>query len=169
MILNGSYDSSERSVWEKWLDCDSFGRASSRASADFIPAMIKISRGNREEILSGNWNLSPEQLEALGETEHLRWMAFHFVMGYSVMSADRMEENARIVAESRRAGVPCSVRITKDSDNRLHACLISWEELDALSQREKELTGREISYKQIDINNVLVLPQILQAAEKAEA
>ncbi len=169
MILNGSYDSSERSVWEKWLDCDSFGRASSRASADFIPAMIKISRGNREEILSGNWNLSPEQLEALGETEHLRWMAFHFVMGYSVMSADRMEENARIVAESRRAGVPCSVRITKDSDNRLHACLISWEELDALSQREKELTGREISYKQIDINNVLALPQILQAAEKAEA
>ena len=169
MILNGSYDSSERSVWEKWLDCDSFGRASSRASVDFIPAMIKISRGNREEILSGNWNLSPEQLEALGETEHLRWMAFHFVMGYSVMSADRMEENARIVAESRRAGVPCSVRITKDSDNRLHACLIPWEELDALSQREKELTGREISYKQIDINNVLVLPQILQAAEKAEA
>ena len=140
-----------------------------RGVPGFIPAFISASGLTADEVMAGCWPPAADVLEVLGEMEHLRWNAFHFVMGYSVMSADRMEENARIVAESRRAGVPCSVRITKDSDNRLHACLISWEELDALSQREKELTGREISYKQIDINNVLVLPQILQAAEKAEA
>ncbi|MBO7423236.1 MAG: hypothetical protein J6T99_07620, partial [Oscillospiraceae bacterium] len=167
MILNSSYDSSEQSVWEKWLACDSFGRSSSRASADFIPAMIRISHSSREQILNGGWNLTPELLETLGETEHLRWMAFHFVMGYSVMSSDKMEENARILAESQKAGSPCSGRVTKDSDNRLHACLIPWEKLDALSQREKELTGREVDYKQIDKNNVLTLPRILQAEEKA--
>ena len=158
MILNSSYDSSEQSVWEKWLACDS--------SADFIPAMIRISHSSREQILNGGWNLTPELLETLGETEHLRWMAFHFVMGYSVMSPDIMEENARILAESQKAGSPCSGRVTKDSDNRLHACLIPWEKLDALSQREKELTGREVDYKQIDKNNVLTLPRILQAEEK---
>ena len=87
-------------------------------------------------------------------------------MGYSVMSSDRMEENARILAESQKAGIPCSVRVTKDSDNRLHACLIPWEELDKLSQREKELTGREVDYKQIDKNNVLSLPMILQAEKE---
>lgn len=166
MILNSSYDSSEQSAWEKWLACDGFGRSSSRASADFIPAMIRISHSSREQILNGEWNLTPKMLETLGETEHLRWMAFHFVMGYSVMSSDRMEENARILAESQKAGIPCSVRVTKDSDNRLHACLIPWEELDKLSQREKELTGREVDYKQIDKNNVLSLPMILQAEKE---
>lgn len=167
MILNSTYDSSSRSVWEKWLNCDTFGRASSRASADFIPAMIRMSLSSRGQILSGNWNLSPELLETLGETEHLRWMAFHFVMGYSVMSPDKMEENARILAENQRAGIPCSTHITKDSDARLHACLVPWEELDALSQLETELTGRKVDYKQIDKNNVLTLPQILQAEKEA--
>lgn len=167
MILNSTYDSSPRSAWEKWLDCDSFGRSSSRASADFIPAMIKISHSSREQILNGNWNLSPELLETLGETEHLRWMAFHFVMGYSVMNSEKMEENARILAENQKAGISCSTRITKDGENRLHACLIPWEDLDALSQREMELTGRQVDYKQIDKNNVLAIPQILQAEGRA--
>ena len=84
------------------------------------------------------------------------------------MSSDRMEENARILTENQKTGIPCSVRVTKDSDNHLHACLIPWEELDKLSQREKELTGREVDYKQIDKNNVLSLPMILQAEEQTE-
>ncbi len=167
MNLNSIYDSSARSAWEKWLSCDSFDRASSRASADFIPAMMMISHSSREQILSGDWNPSPELLETMGETEHLRWMAFHFVMGYSVMSSEKLEENARIMAENRKAGVACSARITKDSDARLHACLIPWEELDALSQRETELTGRKADYRQIDKNNILALKQILQEEEKA--
>ena len=167
MILNSTYDSSARSPWEKWLSCDSFSRSSSRASADFIPAMIRISHSSREQILNGDWNLSPELLETLGETEHLRWMAFHFVMGYSVMSSDKLEEKARILAETREAGSPSSARITKDNDARLHACLIPWEDLDSLSRRETELTGRKVDYRQIDKNNVLALPQIIQAEEKA--
>ena len=126
VIINSTYDSSERSAWEKWLSCDSFSRSSSRASADFIPAMIRISHSSKEQILSGNWNPSPELLETLGETEHLRWMAFHFVMGYSVMGSDKLEENARVLAENQKAGVSCSARITKDSENHLHACLIPW-------------------------------------------
>ena len=129
--------------------------------------MIKISHSSREQILNGNWNLSPELLETLGETEHLRWMAFHFVMGYSVMNSEKMEENARILAENQKAGISCSARITKDGDNRLHACLIPWEDLNALSQREMELTGRQVDYKQIDKNNVLALTKILQAEERA--
>ena len=43
ILLNSTYDSSDRSDWEKWMACDSFGKMSSRASADFLPAFIRIS------------------------------------------------------------------------------------------------------------------------------
>ena len=42
-----------------------------------------------------------------------------------------------------------------------------WEELDRLSEEENRATGRNVDYKQIDINNVLALPKLLRAEEDA--
>ncbi len=169
ILLNATYDGSDRSNWEKWVACDSFGKMSSRASADFIPAFIRASGSREEDVLAGDWKLSDEMLQNLGETEHMRWNAFHYAMGYSTMSREEFEANAATWARCKAEGIPCSVKIAKNSSARTHACLISWEELDDLSARENAVTGRNVDYKQMDINNVLTLPAILKASEKKGA
>ena len=168
ILLNASYDTSARSDWDKWIACDSFSKMSSRASAAFIPAFIKASHSSREAVLAGEWSPDGTMLEVLGETEHLRWCAFHSVMGYSPMPRAQFEENAAIWARCKAEGVPCPVRISKDPVARFHACLVPWEELDALSELENSITGGSVDYKQLDINNVLALPRLLQAQENAK-
>ncbi len=81
IVLNSIYDDSDRTDWEKWVACDTFSKMSSRASADFLPAFLKIAGTSREEVLSGEWKPDRELQQTLGETEHLRWNAFHFSMG----------------------------------------------------------------------------------------
>ena len=162
IILNASYDSSPRSDWEKWVSCDSFSKMSSRASADFFPAFLRAAGVSREQVLSEGWNLTEEQRKNLGETEHLRWCAFHYAMGYTAMSREQFEKNALRWAQCQKEGVPCPVKISKDARARRHACLVPWEELDVLSERENALTGRETDYQQMDINNVLAVPKLLQ-------
>ena len=168
MLLNACYDSSDRTDWEKWVACDSFGKMSSRASADFSPAFLRASGSSREALAAGDWEPSFQMLTNLGETEHLRWNAFHFCMGYRPMSREEFEARGAELARCRALGLPCSDRIGKDSEKRLHACLVSWNELDELSRRENELTGRSIDYKQTDINNVLMLPKLIRAEEEGK-
>lgn len=166
IILNASYDSSDRSDWEKWVSCDTFGKMSSRASADFSPAFIRASGSTREALLAGEWQLSEEMLRNLGETEHLRWNAFHFAMGYRPMTEEEFTANGKRWRQCQEEGLPCNFKIAKNSEARTHACLVSWEELNELSARENEITGRSVDYQQMDINNVLTLPKLLQAEEE---
>ena len=167
VLINAFYDSSDRTDWEKWVACSSFDKMSSRASADFTPAFLQASGCTKEEVMSGSWVPDKELLESLAETEHLRWMAYHFVMGYSPMKKEQFEENARCIRKCQQEGKPCTIRLTKDTDQRIHACLIPWDELDELSAWERELLGNTVDYKQYDRNNVLLLPRILQTEEKS--
>ena len=48
----------------------------------------------------------------------------------------------------------------------MHACLIDWEDLDDLSERESQVTGKPVDYKQMDRNNVLTLAQLAQNRNK---
>ena len=166
ILLNSVYDDSERTPWEKWVACDTFSKMSSRASTDFIPAFLKMSGASREDVIAGNWHPDEKTQQVLGETEHKRWMAFHFANGYSAMSREEFEKNAENYIRCMAEGRPCSHKISKNQLTRTHACLISWEDLDALSERENAVTGRNVDYKQTDINNVLALPMLLQAGEK---
>ena len=167
ILLNSTYDSSNRSDWEKWMACDSFGKMASRASAHFHPAFIRISGSSREEILTGNWKPERSLQEVLGETEHLRWCAFHYAMGYVPMSRMEFEANAEAFSRLQAEGKQPGFRISKNSQERKHACLIPWEDLDRLSEEENRITGRNVDYKQIDINNVLALPKLLIAEQNA--
>ena len=164
ILLNAVYDDSDRSNWEKWVACDSFSKMSSRASADFAPALIKASGAKEEEILAGNWQPDEAMQQVLGEMEHLRWCAFHYAMGYLPMGKESWEARAAEFTRCREQDIPCRIRLSKDAEERLHACLIPWDSLDELSARESAVTGRNVDYKQTDINNVLALPQILNAS-----
>lgn len=151
------------SARENWQRCDYFSRQSSRACADFFPAMLRAAGKTEEEVLAGEWPPEGEILENLARTEHLRWCAFQYVNGYASMPPEIWEQRAA----RYREGAEKNFRISRDPDRRLQACLIPWEALDDLSARENAATGGRVDYKQMDRNNVLILSQVLRARREA--
>ena len=157
--INLSYVEGARTAMDAdaaWNLLDYFSRESSRASADFIPAMLHIAGISMEEardesILSAKIPKGSPLLEVLGQTEHLRWNAYHFAMGYSKMTIDEVRQRAE-------EGI---TPYQKDVANRRHACLIGWDELDELSAVMSQITGKEIDYKEYDLKNIYQIPRTL--------
>lgn len=162
MAINHAYSrNSGKNPRENWKNCDYFSRMSSRASADFYPAVLRAAGKTMQQVEAGDWPPRGDTLENLAITEHMRWCAFHYVMGFRQMDeqelARRIERYRLDVQEKGKS----SLRISKDMEKRQHACLIPWEELDRLSAQESAVTGKPVDYKQMDRNNILVLPDIL--------
>ena len=156
---------SMESARKEWSRCSYADRRSSRACADFYPAVLRASGRTEAQVISGDWPPQGEMLENLSVTEHMRWCAFQYVSGYAPMP----EEVWRQRAEQYKRGAAPGFRIGRDDGKRLQACLIPWDELDALSERENAVTGGKVDYKQMDRNNILMLSQVLAAKqEKAE-
>ena len=137
---------------ENWAKCDYFSRMSSRASADFLDAMLFAS-GEKQ----GDWKPEGEVLENLAKTEHKRWCAFHYAMGFSAMSKETWYERAEIFKQEAKETGMGKIRIGKDLHRRIHACLVDWEALDELSERENAVTGKNVDYKQMDRNNIIAV------------
>lgn len=152
---------------ENWFRCDYFSRMSSRASADFADAFIKASGMTKEQILSPDWKPDAVLLENLGKTEHLRWCAFHYTMGFRPMTEAEYESRCTAYRKEIAENGSSNIRIGKDLTKRIHACLIDWDALDELSARENAVTGNDTDYKQMDIDNVLLLPELLKLTEGA--
>ena len=146
-----------------WRECGYADRQSSRASADFYPAVLRASGKTPEQVLAGDWPPEGELLENLSVTEHLRWCAYVTVAGYAPMPPEVWRERADRYLAGKAAGDPAPLRIGRDDERRLQACLIPWEELDELSARENAVTGGSVDYKQMDRNNVLMLKDLLTA------
>ncbi|MDO4483703.1 MAG: hypothetical protein Q4C54_04515 [Clostridia bacterium] len=163
MVINQQYCAGNGlSAEDNWKRCDYFSRISCRASADFAPAFPAAVGLAPDAPLSSPWPPREDMLENLAQTEHLRWCAFHEVMGYHTMPEDIWQERASRYAAGE------AIRIGKDTQKRLHACLIPWEQLDDLSARENAVTGGKVDYKAMDRSNVLALPDLMrQAAEEA--
>ncbi|MCR5404825.1 MAG: hypothetical protein K6E91_13545 [Butyrivibrio sp.] len=162
MEINHYYNSSNLSSKELWAGCDYFSRMSCRASADFFTVFLK-----RLNISTAE-NISETQMENLARTEHKRWCAFHYTMGYQCMSREEWEERAQKYLQQKESGEQKLIRISKDTAALKHACLISWDELDDLSKRENFITGKNVDYKQLDRNNVSVLINMLSAKTKSD-
>ena len=166
MLINHRYHLSEGGTAESdWAACDYFSRQSCRAFADCSSNFIRASGLKEEDLVRDGWPDDPELMDHLGETEHLRWCAFHYSMGYQPMPEKVFEERAKIYRTVKAETGSTSFKVGKDTENRLHACLIPWSELPALERKEKELTGREVDYQQLDLDNVLLIPELLKAKE----
>ncbi len=162
-LLNHQYHIEEGNTAETdWLSCDYFSRQSCRACVDFIDAMLAAAHIEREELVDKGWPEDSVIRENLAKTEHLRWCAFHYASGYRSMKPEIMAARGdRYRKEVEETG-SSSVRITKDIQNRLHACLVTWDELDELSERESVYTGRKINYKKLDWENVEMIPELMK-------
>ncbi len=163
MLLNHQYHAAEgRSPEEDWARADYFSRMSCRASADFLDAFLFASGKTAEDLAREGWKGEEKLVETLSRTEHLRWCAFHLAMGYRVMPPEVWAERAKRYRRELEEKGASAFRVGKDTEKRLHACLIPWEELDRLSRKESELTGRHIDYQQMDRDNILLLPEIVK-------
>ena len=160
MAVNFSYHEGNPSVdgiESAWREADTFSRESSRASADFIPAMLHMAGLTPEEAadaarFTGAVAENAPLLENLGRTEHLRWNAFHHAMGYTVLPLKEAE------ARARQGIAP----VQKDPATLRHACLVEWDALDGLSQSLGAFMGRPgLDYKQMDRANIINIPRTL--------
>lgn len=165
MILNHRYQApSDRSPLQNWMLCDYISRQSCRAAADFVPAVLRAAGKTREQVLNGDWLLTDMQKENLSKTEHLRWCAFHYCIGFSPMESAEFEARSEIYRQQIKQHGKASIRISKNVQGRTHACLVPWDELELLSQKEAAVTGKFIDYKAMDTENVMATPQLLQQA-----
>ena len=163
MVLNHRYQAaSEKTALENWMECDYFSRQSCRASADFVPAMLRAAGKTARQAAAGDWDLTQAQLETLSKTEHLRWCAFHYCMGFSAMQDAEFQDRAKEYLQQKETEGKPTIRIGKNMQDRTHACLVDWEELDALSEKEAAVTGKYVDYKAMDKENVLAIPELLQ-------
>jgi len=156
-----------------WHELDWFAQESSRASADFIPAMLKLANINEKDTIEKNTLTNDSSLaETLAQTEHLRWNAFHAAMGYRPIKLEEMrrrfekytgERNSRAHLDYCRRDVPL----------RLHSCLVTWDELDKVSDVYKELARlagnskeQKRDFKENDRDNIRNIPVFIKEANK---
>jgi hypothetical protein len=164
MTLNHIYcNNPDHTAFEDWVACDSFSRASSRAAADFFPAILRCAGLSEDEAAHDQWITDPVLLDHLGHTEHMRWCAFHLVYGFDTMADEILEERAAAYREETARTGSSRIKPARDLDRYLHACIVPWEELDALSERVTALTGRTVYYKQNDINSIMTIPAAIKA------
>ena len=150
MLLNNIYcGGTEETVRKTWDECNYFNRMSSRASADYAPAFLKMVGLPANTVPNENW-YTPEQMENMAISEHLRWCAFHYCMGFRKMTDEEFAHRSQIYLEEKAQDPKTKYRISKDVPARIHRCLIPWEELDDLSAAENAVTGGSVDYKKMD-------------------
>lgn len=164
MRLNYSYINDPETTPEKaWRDLDYFSRESSRASANFLPAFLKMTGLTEEQAAGKGFEaLGQDALQNLARTEHLRWCAFHFAFGFSEMDDETVRmRGEEYLAEKKEKG-SSKLRLLKDMKGRRHACLRSFDGLPALAELEAEYTGVKKDYQEMDLRNVLTLAEVLK-------
>lgn len=161
MVLNQSYHG-KGGMRENWKACSYFDRMSSRAAADFYDALLHCAGKTQTEALR-SWAPQGALLENLAATEHLRWTAFHYCMGFRPMTEQEFQARAAEYLREREKNPNTNYRISKDMKKRTHACMIPWEELDAFSRKENEITQKDRDYAENDRINVRNLAKVLRA------
>ncbi|MBR0477983.1 MAG: hypothetical protein IJJ24_02685, partial [Solobacterium sp.] len=169
MILNHQYHLEEgRSVEEDWKDCDYFSRMSCRASADFMDAVLFSCGTSGENVRRNGFDPDEHTLDVLGQTEHLRWWAFHACMGYQRMTEEEIRQRGERYRKQKAEGAASLIRITKDDVNRRHACMTDWDQLDSLAELEAQYTGIRRDYKKMDIDNIRMIPGMIREVQNEE-
>jgi hypothetical protein len=131
-----------------------------------MDAFLAQAHMDRKTAAEEGLGKDPQILETLAQSEHLRWMAFHAAMGYRPMPAEVYDaREAQFLKEKAEDGKG-RTRVGKDTKAKLHACMIPWDDLDALSERESRAKGTPVDYKQMDRDNVLAIKDQLMEIEK---
>jgi hypothetical protein len=165
MVINQSY-CKEGGMVDNWVRCAYFDRMSSRAAADFYSAIFHIA-GVTEDEAADHWEPEGTLLTNLAITEHLRWNAFHYCMGFRPMTDAEFQIRAQAYLAEKAKNPQVENEIRKDKQLRLHACMIPWEALKAYSEKENAVTGEALDYRSHDYNNIKDMAKVLKAMREA--
>lgn len=165
--LNGPQDRSPEEIW--YQDTSPVSQASSRASADFFHTMLHLAGITEQQAIdSGVLTTDDTLARTLAHTEHLRWNAFHYSIGYTPMPMARVEERLdQMIADGAEDLWACR----KDSSEAQHACLVSWDDLAKVSsQINKLMEKRGIleprNFQDSDFAIIKSIPQSLKVAKE---
>ena len=164
-LLNHIYCKKKGTEEGNWAACSYFNRMSSRAATDFSPAFLHMANLTAEDVARDGWKPEGKLLENMARTEHLRWCAFHYAMGFAKMDRTTHLQRVRTRMEEIRLTGDSKYHMTRDMERRLHACLVSWEELPALDAAENAVTGGSVDNRQKDRDNILILDELLRIGE----
>ncbi len=112
---------------------------------------------NKMELKSHDYatKLSVEEIGQLGKVEHNRWNAFHILNGWKLMSMDELKNRTKdYKGHDKKDGKQ------KDKVKKLHSCIVSWEELDKVSE------VMEHDYKSDDIETFMRIPSLEKEISK---
>lgn len=99
---------------KEWRKLNSFLRYSNLYAAEYHALRLQMMRAWG---YGAQGELTPEHMEILAELEHIRWSRYHYINNW-------------------RLGTPANGR-AKDQDQRIHTCLIPYEELPE-PEKEKD-------------------------------
>jgi len=156
---------------QPWRELDWFLQESNRASADFIPAMLKMAKIDKRDVIDKNAVTDDDSvLEILAQSEHLRWNAFHAVSGYRPIDIEEMRRRFDEYS-GNGDGKKRLDYARRDSKARLQVCLATWEELDKISEAYRELERRageepRRDFKQNDRDVIKNIPLFLKKADE---
>ena len=149
-----NYD--EETLWDK---------ASNRAVAEHDKVKLFLLGLSKQQILSTYSSkkllvdyiqkINKNGLDILGETEHMRWNAFHYVNGWTHLS---LKEALQL-------------KKRKCLDTKRHVCLVDYDALDEVAEAVKVLNAGNYKdpFKQYDIDNFILLPEIIMNLPKSSA
>jgi hypothetical protein len=165
--LNSGYDRDKqkqgRNELIQWHELDWLSQESKRSQVDFIPVLIKLAGFTEEQLINfknihidkselvtetiiANLNLDSSLAARLAETEHLRWNAFHVIMGYGPMGIEEMRRRYEKYAGQKEYLPLCR----KDTNLRLHLCLVPWSQLDDYCAAYHEIDAEYKDFKRLD-------------------
>jgi len=149
--VNDVYNKKNPERAKLWAERDWFGQESNRATADFIPTMLKLAGIKRDEVPEKGPLIKNKDslVEVLAQTEHLRWNAFHVAMGWKPVSIEEIRQRFKTTS-------------TRVPTARLHVCLVSWDKLEEISEAYKE------NFKGYDREIIENIPLFLKAAKGGE-
>ena len=166
MHLNHHFFANQNSPEANWANTDYFSRMCTIAAADFAPAYLHIAKSFLDTEAISSYN-NAQLRENLAITEHQRWCAFMFCMGYRPMTDEEFEERCRFyLEEERRNGFAPRHILIKDQKNRIHRALVPWEKLDELSDAARYITGQTFDYKEMDESAVTTLSYVMKKLQE---
>ena len=148
MELNHSYVNG-KDAHEAWKQCDYFQKMNLRASVDYLmPLIRKVSNGGL---------LTPEQLENLARSEHLRYCAFYYTFGFDTMGRDEFISRLNdFQAEIKQYG-KSDIDPEQDIISRKQVCLVDWDELDEIARLHGYHDYKAYAREKIDVLAKLML------------
>lgn len=140
------YNQTGKDMELAWKQASLYEKMSSRALAIHIPWKLECAGfqkvpGPWDDTYERELERSPALMENLSIGEHLRWNAFLLASGWKTVSPNALPAGQR-----------------KDPSNRLHVCLVPWEELKDVGKYY------QCDFQALDMHFVKSLGQILQNA-----